>query len=211
MRLVFAAIAVLLTTNSAFSQAFNPSNLLFTRDNVLTEITRSGTLVRSFNVPHPDTSRYDAADVAIGLDGAAYVRNAAPFSNDYFSRLDPLTGTWTHIAANGIGFGNVSDGDLSIFGNTVITNGTRLDIGSATVSTFDIPGFGDASEVSFGFDGLLYVLDSGSPRSDIRVLDPTDFSLVRQLEDVGGFINDCLLYTSPSPRDKRQSRMPSSA
>ena len=25
------------------------------------------------------------------------------------------------------------------------------------------------------------------------------------------FYNDCLLYTSPSPRDKRQSRMPSSA
>ena len=24
-------------------------------------------------------------------------------------------------------------------------------------------------------------------------------------------INNCLLYTSPSPRDKRQSRMPSSA
>ena len=24
-------------------------------------------------------------------------------------------------------------------------------------------------------------------------------------------ISDCLLYTSPSPRDKRQSRMPSSA
>ena len=24
-------------------------------------------------------------------------------------------------------------------------------------------------------------------------------------------VNDCLLYTSPSPRDKRQSRMPSSA
>ena len=26
-----------------------------------------------------------------------------------------------------------------------------------------------------------------------------------------GYINICLLYTSPSPRDKRQSRMPSSA
>ena len=25
------------------------------------------------------------------------------------------------------------------------------------------------------------------------------------------FVNTCLLYTSPSPRDKRQSRMPSSA
>ena len=26
-----------------------------------------------------------------------------------------------------------------------------------------------------------------------------------------GHVDDCLLYTSPSPRDKRQSRMPSSA
>ena len=26
-----------------------------------------------------------------------------------------------------------------------------------------------------------------------------------------GFLDTCLLYTSPSPRDKRQSRMPSSA
>ena len=26
-----------------------------------------------------------------------------------------------------------------------------------------------------------------------------------------GYIDTCLLYTSPSPRDKRQSRMPSSA
>ena len=38
----------------------------------------------------------------------------------------------------------------------------------------------------------------------------------RKLE-VGGVLeiisynDDCLLYTSPSPRDKRQSRMPSSA
>ena len=29
--------------------------------------------------------------------------------------------------------------------------------------------------------------------------------------DVDVFMNGCLLYTSPSPRDKRQSRMPSSA
>ena len=28
---------------------------------------------------------------------------------------------------------------------------------------------------------------------------------------LGNRIGDCLLYTSPSPRDKRQSRMPSSA
>ena len=28
---------------------------------------------------------------------------------------------------------------------------------------------------------------------------------------IGTITNSCLLYTSPSPRDKRQSRMPSSA
>ena len=28
---------------------------------------------------------------------------------------------------------------------------------------------------------------------------------------IHGLSDDCLLYTSPSPRDKRQSRMPSSA
>ena len=30
-------------------------------------------------------------------------------------------------------------------------------------------------------------------------------------ENIEALINACLLYTSPSPRDKRQSRMPSSA
>ena len=29
--------------------------------------------------------------------------------------------------------------------------------------------------------------------------------------NISQWSNDCLLYTSPSPRDKRQSRMPSSA
>ena len=33
----------------------------------------------------------------------------------------------------------------------------------------------------------------------------------RYMPPMQQFINTCLLYTSPSPRDKRQSRMPSSA
>ena len=33
----------------------------------------------------------------------------------------------------------------------------------------------------------------------------------RALKTTERFMKDCLLYTSPSPRDKRQSRMPSSA
>ena len=35
----------------------------------------------------------------------------------------------------------------------------------------------------------------------VEVLDPT----------LDGWPNDCLLYTSPSPRDQRGARMPSSA
>ena len=33
----------------------------------------------------------------------------------------------------------------------------------------------------------------------------------RKSDKTGADMNACLLYTSPSPRDKRQSRMPSSA
>ena len=39
------------------------------------------------------------------------------------------------------------------------------------------------------------------------------FAMIRDLEhnEIIVCFNPCLLYTSPSPRDKRQSRMPSSA
>ena len=40
----------------------------------------------------------------------------------------------------------------------------------------------------------------------VAIIDPFDASRWRE-----GLLEDCLLYTSPSPRDKRQSRMPSSA
>ena len=33
----------------------------------------------------------------------------------------------------------------------------------------------------------------------------------RLIQDIFPNLNDCLLYTSPSPRDQRGSRMPSSA
>ena len=45
-----------------------------------------------------------------------------------------------------------------------------------------------------------------------KVISSVDDTLEHQLpEALAPMIKDCLLYTSPSPRDKRQSRMPSSA
>ena len=37
------------------------------------------------------------------------------------------------------------------------------------------------------------------------------FLILHLLREIYARIRTCLLYTSPSPRDKRQSRMPSSA
>ena len=69
-------------------------------------------------------------------------------------------------------------------------------------ATLDIIGF-DNNTTSTGPGGFT-VAD--------QVLDGTDsihsFTITGDLD---GFGNGCLLYTSPSPRDKRQSRMPSSA
>ena len=53
----------------------------------------------------------------------------------------------------------------------------------------------DASQLITGKDKRLIVLKSG----------PAVFETPLEL------LNDCLLYTSPSPRDQRGSRMPSSA
>jgi hypothetical protein len=39
----------------------------------------------------------------------------------------------------------------------------------------------------------------------------TEGSPVQFREKYDNFINGCLLYTSPSPRDRQKSRMPSSA
>ena len=47
-----------------------------------------------------------------------------------------------------------------------------------------------------------------------QLLTPTTFSLIHATDFADRYerqILPCLLYTSPSPRDKRQSRMPSSA
>ena len=50
-------------------------------------------------------------------------------------------------------------------------------------------------------------LDNAKKR--INLLDNFDKKCV--LEEYKEWINDCLLYTSPSPRDSMTSRMPSSA
>ena len=51
---------------------------------------------------------------------------------------------------------------------------------------------------------------------EVKGFDPKDYIDHKEIKKMDRFIHyamacSCLLYTSPSPRDKRQSRMPSSA
>ena len=49
-------------------------------------------------------------------------------------------------------------------------------------------------------------------RNNLRVEDNLAlYNAVNQSDKVIGYVNICLLYTSPSPRDYAASRMPSSA
>ena len=54
----------------------------------------------------------------------------------------------------------------------------------------------------------------GASRSDVESMIGKrieNYTGLITLSYLGAFFATCLLYTSPSPRDKRQSRMPSSA
>ena len=57
-----------------------------------------------------------------------------------------------------------------------------------------------------GIGGLTTALMLHERNIDVYV-----YETAATIREAGVGINICLLYTSPSPRDKRQSRMPSSA
>ena len=68
-----------------------------------------------------------------------------------------------------------------------------------------------ATQIGSGLMGVLYVLDEPSiglhQRDNGRLI-----TTLKRLRDLGNTVLVvCLLYTSPSPRDRTRSRMPSSA
>ena len=83
--------------------------------------------------------------------------------------------------------------DKQIFVETSLTD-TSTFVGQQIILEYKLYTLVDVRNIKFGieneFDGFFSEELTSSQR---------------------GYIRDCLLYTSPSPRDKRQSRMPSSA
>ena len=87
----------------------------------------------------------------------------------------------------------------------------------ASVLDFEAPVDADSNN---SYDICIRSTDSETNTFDktfsIEVVDRTTALLLEVLEDssstgCGGSVNGCLLYTSPSPRDRTRSRMPSSA
>lgn len=175
-------LAVLCVANVSQATWFTPGNVLVTQGNSLLEYTRAGELVQDILVPHPDTSRRYTTDIFINRHGRAHVLNIAPFDNDYLSIYDPDTESWTHHSVE-THLGNVSDGDLSVSldGKTAYTKKQAISLGDFATTNITLAGRGVA-EISVGFDGYLYALDSGSPRHNVRVLDPDSFQIIRTFE-----------------------------
>ena len=111
----------------------------------------------------------------------------------------------------------VIDADASLVTNT--ERGTNLEKNGVTVQTTEHV---LAACVGLEIDNILIELNASEP----PIMDGSSKFFVEALEKAGRELQDecrneyvvkevisytCLLYTSPSPRDKRQSRMPSSA
>ena len=59
------------------------------------------------------------------------------------------------------------------------------------------------------YNFIMYV--TPGPNNSILTASGIKFGFVRSIPNVLGIPTGCLLYTSPSPRDRTRSRMPSSA
>ena len=91
--------------------------------------------------------------------------------------------------------------------------------GGNTWAQYSIIGFDCTETIKVSGNNVIITKDASCEtiKSDnpldvlaMKVKEEKNFSLENMPRFYGGYVG-CLLYTSPSPRDKRQSRMPSSA
>ena len=62
-----------------------------------------------------------------------------------------------------------------------------------------------------GLEEILKQVEETGKEKAADIRKATVEEVESKMEEASKESKDCLLYTSPSPRDKRQSRMPSSA
>jgi hypothetical protein len=175
------ATALSLAAAAAAAEPFTPRNVLVVHDDTLFEYTQTGELVQRIDVVHPRTPAPGATDVVVDRFGRAHVQNlpTSPRPDPTISTFDPYSGAWSHVRIVG-GLGVTTDGDLSLLGDTVLSKRTAFRFLEDRVIRFHVPGR-TVGEVSAGLDGRLYALEAGTPRAEVRILDPESFDLVGRL------------------------------
>ena len=98
-----------------------------------------------------------------------------------------------------------------VFADPIVINAEDYDTEEMIAADYD--GDGDMDIASAGGSSMeenliIYRNDGANNFTALEITNKVDNPLGVFFADLD---NDCLLYTSPSPRDKRQSRMPSSA
>ena len=84
---------------------------------------------------------------------------------------------------------------------------SKLVIGISSRALFDL----DESHKIFERDGVDAYREYQILNEE-KILNPGNaFGLVKKILEINNLYKSCLLYTSPSPRDRVRSRMPSSA
>ena len=138
---------------------------------------------------------------------------AKPFSYDGFFYLDDTN--------NRVGIGSLAptvalDVDGVIKASSFTGGSGGINAGVVTCTGLDVNGNGDISgNLVLGGDltvnGTTTTLDTNLIGVDRIEVGANSSTVVGVAITQSGTADICLLYTSPSPRDKRQSRMPSSA
>ena len=115
-------------------------------------------------------------------------------------------------------------GTLTLSGTNSYSGNTTLNAGNLSISADNnlgsAPGSADADNIIFNGGGLIITsgatFDSNrgvtmTGTGTINTASSTTSNIQGVITGSGALTKSCLLYTSPSPRDRQKSRMPSSA
>ena len=124
---------------------------------------------------------------SIDISGAAIIKNKGKL-------------TVKKLMINGSG---ASDIDLNI-----TTNDLKIELSGASKTSLN--GYAENFNIELSGAGELNAENLTSTITTI-LISGAGHAVIFAKEELKATVSGCLLYTSPSPRDKRQSRMPSSA
>ena len=177
----------------------------------LTPISSGITTVTSTNTTYSQSSVSDSGNVNLRLTGS-------DLTNDDILLTAGSNVTFSNVTASGFtisatGSSDVVDDTTPQLGGNLDLNGKSITGSAATITaTGDVNVIGVVTATQFHGDASnLTSIPSGQLTGELPALDGSQLTGVTATGSGIEVRDSCLLYTSPSPRDRQKSRMPSSA